>query len=153
MPLSRLIYVSESNFDPDKGTDLSQLNAILSASNRNNKLADITGALVFDGHWFIQVLEGKRDVLLKTFERLKDDDRHTNIALVELTAIDARVFGNWWMGLAIRNDATQSAFAPYLRQGQLYPEEISGQQFLQMAQTAAKFGYNRQIVEPASRGA
>jgi hypothetical protein len=56
LPLSRLVYFSENQLDPKKGSALSQLSDILSASNRNNKLANITGALVFDDFWFIQVL-------------------------------------------------------------------------------------------------
>jgi len=150
MPLSRIVYFSENELDPNKGSVISQLSDILIASNRNNKLLDITGALVFDQTWFIQVLEGERRVILKTFERLKNDIRHSNITLVELTGIKTRVFGNWWMGLAVRNEITESAFAPYLGQGTLSLEELSGQQLLELTQNAAKLGYDRQIVDQTS---
>jgi hypothetical protein len=151
MPLSRLIYFSESQLDPNKGSAISQLTDILSASTRNNKLVNVTGALVFDEFWFIQILEGERGIILKTFERLKNDERHSNIALVELTDIKGRLFGNWWMGLTIRNETTQAAFAPYLRGGKLYPEEMSGQQILELTQNVAQFGYDRQINDMTSR--
>jgi hypothetical protein len=150
MPLSRLIYFSENHLDPKNGSVLGQLSGILSASNRNNKRVNITGALVFDDFWFIQVLEGEREVILRTFERLKDDERHLNIALVELTDIDARMFGNWWMGLATRNETTQAAFAPYLRHGKLHPEEMTGHQLLALVKDVAKLGLNRQVNESTS---
>ncbi len=150
MPLSRLVYFSENQLDPKHGSILNQLSTILGASNRNNQLVNITGALVFDDLWFIQVLEGERDIILKTFERLKNDERHANITLVELTDADVRMFGNWWMGLATRNEKTQVAFSPYIRKGRLYPDEMTGQQLLRLVKDVAKLGLNRQIVETVS---
>ena len=43
MVLSRLIYVSEPQLDPAHGSAVSQLAAILAASQRNNRAADLTG--------------------------------------------------------------------------------------------------------------
>jgi hypothetical protein len=150
MPLSRLIYFSENQLDPRKGSALSQLSQILQASNRNNRAANITGALVFDDLWFIQALEGDRTQILATFERLKDDERHSNATLVELNGVDSRMFGNWWMGLATRKEANARAFAPYLHEGRLRPALMTGQQVLGLICEVAKLGLTREILTSAA---
>jgi hypothetical protein len=148
MPFSRLVYFSENQLDPRKGSALGQLSKILKASNRNNQTLGITGALVFDDLWFIQTLEGERTKILATFERLKDDERHSNISLVELTDVDDRMFGNWWMGLATRNDATQQAFKPYLHNGRMQPHQMSGKQLLGLIVEVSKLGLAREVLTP-----
>jgi hypothetical protein len=84
MPLTRLTYYSENQLDPAQGSVVAQLAKILSASNRNNKPGNITGALVFDDLWFLQVLEGDREDVWHTFERIKDDERHSRVTLADV---------------------------------------------------------------------
>jgi hypothetical protein len=148
MPLSRLIYYSENQLDPQKGSLLTQLNDILKVSKRNNKALGVTGALLFDDLWFIQVLEGHRADVLKIYDRLKQDDRHAKITLVELCDIKGRMFGNWWMSLATRNDATLPAFAPHLRKDRLRPDRMTAAQLLTLIGEVAKLGIQREILNP-----
>ena len=58
--LTRLIYYSENHLGASDGKMIRDLNAILDTSNRNNEKAGITGALVLDTVWFMQILEGER---------------------------------------------------------------------------------------------
>ncbi len=55
--LTRLVYHSENHLGAVGGTMIADLNAILDVSNRNNEKAGITGALLFDTLWFVQILE------------------------------------------------------------------------------------------------
>jgi hypothetical protein len=150
MPLSRLIYYSENQLDPHNGPILTQLKNIVAVSKKNNQAQDITGALAFDDLWFIQTLEGERITVLQTFERLKEDERHANIMLVELRDIDQRLFGNWWMGLATRNEITMPGFEPFLQNGRLMPHGMSGEQFLTLITSVAKLSESRKILDPAA---
>ncbi len=150
MPLTRLTYFSENQLDPQKGSLLAQLNDILAVSKRNNKAFGITGALVFDDLWFIQALEGERADVLETFERIKQDERHANVTLVELGDIDERMFGNWWMGLTTRYDRNLPAFRPHLRNGRLRPDLMTGKEFLAFIADVAKLGLAREILIPVS---
>ena len=145
MSLTRLVYYSENQLVPADGSVLSQLSKILSASNRNNKPKNITGALVFDDLWFLQVLEGERDTVWSTFERIKEDERHSKVTLAEMRDVDDRIFGNWWMGLVTRNEATQEAFKPYMTDGRLQPGKMSARKILAMTIEVSKLNMTREI--------
>jgi hypothetical protein len=145
MAITRLIYFSENQIDSGQGSVVRQLSKILSAANKNNKPLGLTGALVFDDLWFLQTLEGSRDNVWKTFERIKGDERHTNVTLVEVTDVPSRIFGNWWMGFAQRNAETESAFKPYLQGGRIKPTEMTAQQILTLMIELSKLGLSREL--------
>ena len=67
-----LIYSSKAS-DGMNETDLKQ---ILAKAEEKNKKQNITGLLVYFNGTFIQMLEGKKEDVLETFERIEDDDRH-----------------------------------------------------------------------------
>lgn len=146
MALVRLLYFSENQIDTAKGSMVKQLSSILSASNRNNKPKGLTGALVFDDLWFLQALEGERETVWRTFEMIRRDERHANIELVEMLGIEARTFGNWWMGLAVRNETTMAAFAPHLDNGRLDPRRMTAADILSLMVSLAEIGLSRTVV-------
>ena len=149
MSLARLIYISENRIDSTRGSMVRQLGAILSASNRNNEAAGITGALVFDDDWFLQALEGERRAVWKTFERIEEDDRHAGTHLVELIEVERRLFGNWWMGVATRTATTEDAFRPYMRGGLFSPEAMSAQHVLDLMLSLSRVGLHREMLAAA----
>lgn len=149
MPLSRLIYVSEPQLDPSAGSTFAQLSAILSASRRNNEAADITGALAYDASWFLQILEGERRAVWETFARISEDDRHAGCVLIEMKEVATRLFGNWWMGLAIRDDTTQALFAPYLVNNCLRADAMSSQDVVALMTALASRGLDRKLLAAA----
>ena len=126
MPLSRLIYISENQLDRTNGSVLKELSAILSASNRNNRRAGLTGALVFDDMWFLQILEGERRNVWETFNRISEDERHSRVLLVEKRDVSERVFGNWWMGLAHPNRRDPASLCALRSQGRSSRREYGG---------------------------
>jgi hypothetical protein len=147
MALTRLIYYSEYQIVRGELSALDQLRSILRSASRNNRAHDITGALIFDELWFIQALEGDREAVWKTFQRICQDERHANVVLVEMREVEERCFANWWMGLATRNDHTEATFAPYLRNGHLSPSTMSAAMMLELIVELAKLGLSRQAVE------
>lgn len=145
MALARLIYVSEPQFDAAAGSTITQLASILSASRRNNEAAGITGALAYDESWFIQVLEGERRAIWQTFARINEDERHAGCVLIEMADVERRMFGNWWMGLATRDAVTAPAFLPYMMNGVLRADAMSGRDVLALMTALAKLGLNRDM--------
>jgi hypothetical protein len=141
----RLVYLSECEIDPAEESVVKQLSLILSASNRNNKQNGLTGALVFDGRTFLQTLEGERDSVLKTYERIKKDHRHSTVTLVGMREITARMFGNWWMGAVRLNSSSEEALRPYLTNGLLRPHDMSEEQILDLMGVVSKLGLSRKI--------
>ena len=147
MPLVRLTYFSENQIDPAAGSAVRILGQILSASNRNNQKNDITGALVFDDQWFVQILEGDRAQVWTTFDRIREDARHSDVVIAEVVDLDARNFANWWMGLATRTAATELLFAPYLHHGRLDPRQMAASDMLALVKTLSHGGLHRELVE------
>lgn len=145
MALSRLIYISEPQFDAAEGSTLTQLASIMSASRRNNSANNITGALAYDVSWFLQVLEGDRRAIWERFGRINEDERHGGCLLIEMADVEDRLFGNWWMGLAARNTATEPVFAPYLVNGTLHAETMTAHAVLSLMIALSRVGLGREM--------
>ena len=97
MSLHRLVYYSRNRV-ADLATLPTTVEQILSISPRNNAAVSVTGALMFNTGCFAQVLEGKKDAVEATFERIQQDERHGEVLLLALDEVDRRVFGGWSMG-------------------------------------------------------
>jgi hypothetical protein len=106
--LIRLIYFSENKLGlVGRARQIADLQAL--AVDRNRQV-QITGALVHDDLWFLQALEGEQQVVKATFDRIARDKRHANAKVIRLANVPARLFGEWSMGFAARNDKTEPLF-------------------------------------------
>ena len=106
--LYRLIYRSREvitqavpDFDTEDGSER-ELRAIVSAARGRNKADNITGALLFTDAGFAQVLEGPREVLERTFERISADSRHADVTILSFTPLPCRSFPDWPLGFCRR---------------------------------------------------
>ena len=96
-PLHRLVYCSR-NVIADAHDDVArEVEQILAASRRNNPRDGITGALLYGEGCFAQVLEGPLAAVERTFERIQCDFRHADVVVLEVQAVEARLFGDWSM--------------------------------------------------------
>ncbi|MDX2255836.1 MAG: BLUF domain-containing protein [Pseudanabaenaceae cyanobacterium bins.39] len=93
MALYRLIYVSQAI----AGIGYADLIDIMNKSEENNRNVGITGMLAFGDSMFLQVLEGSRQLVSQTYNRILLDKRHTNAELIEFSEIEYRNFGLWSM--------------------------------------------------------
>jgi hypothetical protein len=89
----RLTYISTA---PRETSDAA-VDAILTASRRNNSKVGVTGLLLFDGKRFLQVLEGYEAAVLATYMRIKADPRHRACVELGRAEITERAFGAWDM--------------------------------------------------------
>jgi hypothetical protein len=101
MRLQQLIYVSEMKLPASLcAAEVSQQIAeIHKTSVRKNVLVSVTGILLVKNGHFLQVLEGRPLVVDRLFDRIKADERHTNIELLASNDIEERMFESWSMGL------------------------------------------------------
>ena len=72
--------------------------AILLASRRNNKRHALTGALIYNGHNFMQLLEGRADEVETCLATIGRDPRHFGMVTLIDEPIDQRHFQDWAMG-------------------------------------------------------
>jgi hypothetical protein len=93
MSLTSLIYVSRMTEE----CGMEELQDILKISRKKNASADITGMLCYDPTFFLQCLEGPREVILGLYETILEDERHTKVVRLDEREIQSRVFGEWRM--------------------------------------------------------
>jgi len=98
-PLHQLIYVSRfSPYFPGEPEEQDYvLTAILRASLRNNDAAGVTGMLLAHPRHFLQVLEGTAEAVMSIYERIVQDERHTDIRLLGVNRAERRQFADWAM--------------------------------------------------------
>lgn len=93
--MERLVYVSESRVD-FAHTEQVVVDLVSNAKLRNACLA-VTGALIFTGSHFAQILEGPPDSIALILAALLKDPRHSNIYIVAHYPISTRIFAEWQM--------------------------------------------------------
>jgi len=93
LPITQLIYMSRF-----AESDEAQLHAILAASRKNNAKDQITGMLLYCNGHFLQILEGDKNAVTSTFERIRDDPRHHGVFQLDALVVQQRQFGDWAMG-------------------------------------------------------
>ncbi|KQT50198.1 blue light sensor protein [Aureimonas sp. Leaf454] len=125
--LYQLVYYSRNEVSGDEADFAAQVASILEASRRNNETVGITGALLFNGGVFAQVLEGPLDAVEATFERIQQDARHGDVSLLALEPIAQRSFGNWAMGFLGQSTANAERFARVGLAGGFDPAAFDGQ--------------------------
>ncbi|MGL4636075.1 MAG: BLUF domain-containing protein [Beijerinckiaceae bacterium] len=103
MPLIQLCYCSKAT------GDIASTHAeIMYRASSRNKQNGITGCLAYCCNWFIQVIEGEQAVVEETFERIKNDSRHSDIRLMGRREIRGRSFPDWNMvGINLKEQSAQ----------------------------------------------
>lgn len=95
--LYRLVYTSRNLLKGPEAEITAAVAEILATSQANNVRVGVTGALLFNGGHFAQVLEGPRPVIETTFERIQRDRRHSDVGVLQCEAVAERGFPNWSM--------------------------------------------------------
>jgi hypothetical protein len=131
MPLTRLVYFSTSK-RPTDGSVAVQLKQILASSIKNNVRFAVTGGLVFNRNYFMQVLEGGRSNVTKVFSTISVDLRHDQIELVEVKDVRERLFAAWSMGFASTPELIKELSAKMDIQGEFNPKLLTGDQIVKL---------------------
>lgn len=114
--LHSLIYVSRSKIVPDEND--STMDSIVAASRRHNPPLDVTGALVFTGTHFAQVIEGSPEAIDRLMNKISADHRHDRVDIVRRGEIDARSFSDWAMAYSGPSSYVADHLRPLLRTGE-----------------------------------
>lgn len=100
--LVQLIYTSRLIFDTSTAEGWSRLEDIVSYARERNNRSDITGFLIVGKDWVAQILEGEKDAVNRTFQRILSDPRHNAVTLIEMRVINQRSFDGWSLGMSQR---------------------------------------------------
>ena len=85
----QIIYVSAATESLPKD----KLHEFLSANRKRNEARGITGIVVHHGGSFLQVIEGKGEVVNALFDTIRADPRHQAVTLLSRKSIVHREFG------------------------------------------------------------
>lgn len=100
----RLIYCSRNRIEGSERQIADEIERILLSSRRNNEAHHITGALLFNGLAFAQVLEGTRSAVEATYAAICADSRNSHVVLLEASEVAKREFPRWSMGYSGPDD-------------------------------------------------
>lgn len=95
-----LAYISKNKIPGNQSEINEQIKNILSVANCNNPTIGVTGALLYSGGYFCQVIEGPEDALEELFESIQMDHRHGECTILHFEPIDERGFSDWSMAFA-----------------------------------------------------
>lgn len=87
------VYVSTA-VSPLSDEELQQLHEV---AKKRNSAEGITGALVYNGLNFMQLLEGNKAAVSECLSRISRDRRHSGLAIIRRHTRNYREFENWDM--------------------------------------------------------
>ncbi|QRE73930.1 BLUF domain-containing protein [Methylobacterium aquaticum] len=131
--IHQLVYYSRNTVPGGDRAMLTNMREILSISQRNNSRDGITGFLIFDKTWFVQILEGERARVAGTYDRIARDPRHAAATIVNVRDVPGRLFPNWTMGGAMRTPEVQEIYLQHGFGGPLDPTHLKSDQVVGLA--------------------
>jgi len=90
----QLIYRSKAQ----PSTLTTQILEIINEAVASNNKVGITGCLVYDRGYFLQLLEGEEDLVYELYKKIKKDARHSNVEILSTGFTKNRIFESWDMG-------------------------------------------------------
>ena len=93
MPLRAIAYISEAA--PDMPHH--RLDALVEDAARFNRVAGVTGVLLFDGARFLQYVEGPEDGIASVYERIAHASGHSAMTSLARGRVEVRYFPYWSM--------------------------------------------------------
>jgi hypothetical protein len=133
MAMTQLIYYSKNTLDADDRGQLANLREILEVARRKNGENGVTGYLIFDKAYFLQILEGEREAVEETYRRIAGDRRHADVTLVDQRTIAQRNFSDWSMGSAMRSIDHEEVYLAHGISGVIDPSKLDGTKILSLA--------------------
>ncbi|WP_114700863.1 BLUF domain-containing protein [Psychrobacter proteolyticus] len=122
----RLTYVSRYNTE-NANVEVAR---ILEQAQRNNERKGITGALVINENYFIQVIEGARPVINDLLSKLINDKRHFNLDIIECREVDERRWNTWSMKYLTISDQNQEYVLKYSATNEFKPYLMTASQIM-----------------------
>lgn len=133
--LYRLVYISRNQITGDDTTIRQEIGQILKTAQARNPEENITGALMFNAGWFVQVLEGKHDDIQNTFERILCDFRHSQVSVLSFEPATERAFPNWSMAYVGENSVAGEKFHEIAKLSGFDPTKLEGDQIFNLLKT------------------
>jgi Sensors of blue-light using FAD len=107
------LYVSTSTLGANSDDEIA---SICSVAGRRNPQLGLTGALIFSGGHFAQLLEGPSGAVEAMKASICSDDRHRDICTLPILTLDQRRYGRWALAYSGRATVIDSVLAQAVRE-------------------------------------
>ncbi len=141
MSLARLIYASTHQI----GTGTKDILNLLVQSRTGNTQRGITGLLLYDTRFFMQWLEGDRDMVGEVLQRIFTDDRHSHPVILAYDEVHKREFSEWSMGYVNMQGVECSVIFKYFPSQEFDPYSLCAQAALEFLREIAVFKSDPEI--------
>ena len=91
--MNTLLYISRSTLPQARGP--SEVEEIVRLAQARNQSIEVTGALVYSGAHFAQILEGPAAQLSDLMRSINLDVRHKDVTIVKSGPVGKRKFASW----------------------------------------------------------
>ena len=116
--MDRIIYCSTAK----DSVTLETISSIVKAAAANNKEHGISGFLLFNQKFFVQVLEGESESLNHTYHKIVRDDRHEKLVILSLERnIPFRKFFEWDLAFVTLKKTNRDLYLKYLPVNEFNP--------------------------------
>jgi len=129
--LFRLVYASRAVL-PELPRFHALVEDVLRVARPNNARNNITGLLIADLGWFVQVLEGPRRKVSRTFGDIGRDLRHVQIETLAAGPVETRLFGEWSMCARTLGPQAAAVMGALEMDGDFDPFALSGDKAVQL---------------------
>jgi hypothetical protein len=134
MFLVRLIYTSSKC----EGFEAGDIEQILTTARQKNAAHSVTGMLCFSKSHFLQCLEGSRQAVNETYNRILGDSRHRDLVILDYSEISARSFQDWSMGYVPDSSLTRGVIVRHSSSCDFDPASMSAASAYEMLLSASQ---------------
>ena len=129
MPVFSLLYVSRALVHGPEA-EAAVADIVNVARQRNGQL-EVTGALLFTGAHFAQVLEGTHGAVKELMVSINRDPRHTEITVIQEGAVAEARFAQWTLAYSGPSNFIDRTVARTLEEA-LVPGRLRGHRLLRL---------------------
>lgn len=143
--IHQLVYISAA----EKKFSEQELQDLLIKARNNNESLGVSGMLLFHEGSFIQALEGPKEQVEMLYEKIGNDDRHSETRVLFRGDVPERAFDNWSMGFYRSRQSSEQnleGFHKFLKSG-FRREDKADQSLARKALLQFRQGNWRQSVE------
>ncbi len=80
-----------------RGISVKDIENIIAEAKQFNTANNITGCLIYNNGYFLQILEGDKEIVMTLLNKIRLDDRNDHLSILSEDQSNFRIFKDWAM--------------------------------------------------------